>query len=69
MTVQSTAESDSDLTRSVNPVAVSRAARSNSSMMKTEPGMCANGGQFWRANCRQQGLVFLGGNRLERCAS
>src|ERR1035437_9931961 len=31
--------------------------------------MCANGGQFWRANCRQHGLVFLWGNRLARCAS
>jgi hypothetical protein len=26
-------------------------------------------GQFWQADCLQQGLVFFGGNRLERCAS
>src|SRR5450759_567067 len=24
--------------------------------------MCANAGQFWRANCRQHDLVFIGRN-------
>jgi hypothetical protein len=30
---------------------------------------CADAGPFWRAGCRQHGLVFIGGILLERGAS